>query len=493
MKKTFTLKKLFAAVLTVTMILSGTLTAFGAETTGIQVQYNGNDIALTDAAKIVDGRVMVPFRQLLESMGAEVTYDLKTKTIVVKTDEKEMSFAAGGADITIIKDGVTSVKKMDVASFVDKKQSRTYVPVRFIAETMGYSVGWDKSNKTVVIIDPATLFSNADTDFSIISKLMKSDLDLEKPYATTGKFDMDIETFAGPDSIMPGMEFSMTGQMSGIQQKSNADLVMNMAFQFDKMLSKLTVEEKAMMEPMLGMFKDASMKIKMDGETGITYMNSSLFSALDPTVGANTWYKMNMYDTYEDMGIDLKSITNMSYSGFKLSEMLAASMAGMEYTDISTYQDIQSTYVFLKNLIGDEAFTKRTAGSYVTYNLNLNQTSILAALAKTALSEGISKDTLDLTELGDMLNSSKLEAKIMIQEKAGSLYKYELEGDCTFEEIACNFDMAGDQKNAEGQFMIDQKDVMKMMIEVESHVSETSTAPDLSLPADAVIKEYPIY
>jgi len=68
MKKT--MKKLFTAVLVVTLILSGTLTAFGADTNGIQVQYNGNDIALKDAAKIVDGRVMVPFRQLLESMGA---------------------------------------------------------------------------------------------------------------------------------------------------------------------------------------------------------------------------------------------------------------------------------------------------------------------------------------------------------------------------------------------------------------------------------------
>ncbi len=487
------MRNLLSVVLVVTLILSVTLTAFGADTNGIRVQYNGSDIALTEAAKIVEGRVMVPFRTLLESMGAEVTYDTKTKTIMVKTDEKEISFVAGGADVTVMKEGVTSVKKMDVASFIDKKLSRTYVPVRFIAETMGYSVGWDKGNKTVVIIDPNTLFSNADTDFSIISKLMKSDLDLEKPYATTGRFDMDIATFASPDSIIPGIEFSMTGQMSGIQQKSNADMVINMAFQFDKMLSKLTVEEKAMMEPMLGMFKDTSMKIKMDGETGITYMNSSLFSALDPTVGSNTWYKMNMYDTYEDMGIDLKSITNMSYSDFKLSEILAASLAGMEYADISTYQDIQSTYLFLKNLIGDEAFTKKTAGSYVTYNLNLNQTSVLAALAKTALSEGISKDSLDLTELGDMLNSSNLEAKIMIQEKAGSLYKYELEGDCTFEEIACSFDMTGDQKNTEGQFTIEQKDVMKMMVEVESNVSETSTPPDLSLPADAVIKEYPIY
>jgi len=469
------MKKFLAVTLAATLILSGTMTAFGADSKGIQVQYNGEDITVAGAAKIVDGRVMVPFRQTLESMGAEVTYDAKTKTISVKSGEKESSFTAGGTDITIAKNGVT------------------YVPVRFIAENMGYGVGWDADDKTVVIIDPATLFKNADADFSIISKLMKSDLDLEKAYATTGQFDMDITTYADPESIIPGMDFSVSGKMTGVQQKSNADLVMSLAFQFDKMLSKLTAEEKVQMEPLLSMFKNANMKIKMDGETGITYMNSTLFSAVDPTVGANTWYKMNVYDTYEEMGIDLKSISNMSYSDMKLSEMLAASFASMEYADTDTYQDIKTTYTFLKNLIGDQSFAKKTAGGYVTYTLNINQVSVLAALTKTALSEGISEDTMDLTELGDLLNTSKIGANIMIKEKAGSLYEYGLKGSCSLEDVNCSFDMTGNQKNADGKITIDQKDVMKMMIEVESHISETSSAPDLSLPADAVVVDYPMY
>lgn len=468
------MKKLLAVTLAVTLILSGTVTAFAADSKGIQVQFNGEDITASGAAKIVDGRVMVPLRQTLESMGAEVTYDSKTKTISVKSAEKAISFTAGDKDITIAKNGVT------------------YVPVRLIADSMGYGVGWDADDKTVVIIDPATLFTNADTDFSIISKLMKSDLDLEKAYATTGQFDMDITTYAEPDSIMPGMDFSVSGKMTGVQQKSNADLVMSLAFQFDKMLAKLTAEEKTQMEPLLNMFKNANMKIKMDGETGITYMNSSLFSAIDPTVGANTWYKMNVYDTYEEMGIDLKSISNMSYSDVKLSEMLTASFSSMEYADTATYQDMKTTYTFLKNLIGDEAFARKTAGSYVTYTLNITQVSVLAALTKTALAEGISKDTMDLTEVGDLLNTSKIGANIMIKEKAGSLYEYGLKGSCSLEDVNCSFDMTGDQKNAVGQITVDQKDVMKMMMEVESHITETSNAPDLSLPADAVVVDYPM-
>lgn len=485
------LKSLLVAVMIVTLILSGSLTAFAADSNGIRVQYNGKYIAQADTAKIVDGRVMVPFRQIFETMGADVAFDSKSKTIQAKTEDKEITFTVGSANITILEEGVSTVQEMDAKPFIDKNLSRAYVPVRFIAESMGYCVGWDAAEKAVVIIDPATLFSNADQDFSIISMLMKSDLDLEKAYSSTGRFNMEIATYEEPGDVMPGMSFSVTGTMSGVQQKSSADMTMNLAFQFDKMLSGLTAEEKAQMQPLLDLFKNTNMKIKMDGETGVTYMNSSIFSAVDPTIGANTWYKMNIYDTYEEMGIDMKSLVGMSYSDVRLSELLAASMATMEYAETSTYQDIRTAYSFLKNLIGDSAFSKKTAGSYTTYSLNLNQTSILAAMAKTALDAGISKDAMDLTEIGELINTSSFDSSIMIREKAGSLQEYSFKGNYSGEELSCSFDMKGDQKNAAGTISIDQKDEMKMSIEVESRITETSGKPDLNLPKDAVLVDYP--
>ncbi len=489
------MKRIFKVVLTTTlifaMILSGTFTAFGAQTDGIKMQYNGEEITFTDAAvKMTDGRVVVPFRQILETMGADVTYDAKTKTITAKTTEKEFSFAIGGTEIAITEDGIASTKEMDVAPFIDKNLGSTYVPVRFIAQTMGYCVGWDSVEKTVVIIDPATIFANTDEDFSVISKLMKSDLDLGKPYATTGKFDVDVTTYADPESIMPGMNFSVAGKISRVQQKQNADLAMSLAFNFEKMLSSMTAEEKTQIEPLLSMFKNADMKIKMDGESGITYMNSSLFTTMDPTMDENTWYKMNVYDTHEEMGIDLKSIYAMKYSSLDFSELLEGSISQMKDVDTSTYEGMKTTYALLKSLIGDEAFIKKTAGSYVTYTLDLNKTSIIAAMAKIALTEGISKDTLDMTEIADTLKSVDFGVDLMIKEKNGSLSAYDLKGTCSSEEMNCTFALAGNQKNAEGNITIDMKDAMKMIMDLESHISETSQTPDISLPADATVVDY---
>ena len=353
-------------------------------------------------------------------------------------------------------------------------------------------MGWDAAEKTVVIIDPTTLFANADTDFSIISKLMKSDLDLEKAYKTDARFDVDVATYAQEGSLFPGMEFSMAGTFSGVQQKANADMDMTFELEFDKMLSTLPAEEKAQIEPLLAMFKNADMKIKMDGETGTTYMSSNIFTTIDPAVDEKTWYKMNAYETYEQMGIDIKSLMDMSYSGINLSEMIAETVSAMQTADISTYEEMKITYAFLKNLVGDDAFSKKTAGNLVTYTLNLDQKSILAAMAKTALTEGVSEDSLDLSELKNALDSSKIQSEITIKEKAGSLSGYTLKGDVSAKDINCTFDMTGDQKNANGSLTIDQKDVLKMVMKIETKVTETSDMPDLSLPADAVIKDYPM-
>ena len=119
MKKT--LAKILALTLVLTLMLASAVTAVAAEQPGIQVQYNGKNIAFTDAVpKIVDGRTMVPFRQILETMGAEVSYDNATKMVTAKTDEMELKFAVGSKDINVIQTGTTTVKKTDVAPFIDK-------------------------------------------------------------------------------------------------------------------------------------------------------------------------------------------------------------------------------------------------------------------------------------------------------------------------------------------------------------------------------------
>lgn len=493
MKKT--LRNLLVIAMVLALSLSGTAVAFADGTTaapansGINVQYNGENIAFTDAApQIVNGRTMVPFRQILETMGAEVTYDNPTKTVLAVKKDMEFSFTIGGTDITIKRDGKTSVKKMDVAPFIDKKTNRTYVPARFMAESMNYSVSWDQAAKTAVIIDPTALFANADKDFSIISKLLNMDMDLQKTYETTGSFLADVTV--KDQSDLGDMNFSISGDMSGIQHKTNADMVMNMVINADKMLSAMSAQEQAQMKPLLDMFKNINMKIKMDGESGDMYMNSNIFSAMDPTYGANTWFKMNIYETYDQLGIDIRPIMNFSQSELSVSQLLQTTMLSMNTGDVESYANIKIGYAFMKNLIGNEAFKSTTSGTVTTHTLNLNKSDILAAISKTALAEGVKADSADMAEITKTLNEMSLNTNIVIKEKNGKLYNYDMNGDFSFDGVKVTLDIAGDTLSSTVKMAFEQPDMIKMSIKADSKYTETTKTVDLKLPADAKVLDY---
>jgi hypothetical protein len=492
-KKKFS--KLTVIALVLVLVLSSAVVSFGAGPSGIQVQYNGEIINFEDAVpKLIDGRTMVPYRQIVETMGAEVGYDNNTSTVSAVTDELEIKFVIGSKDIHITKDGVTTIKQTDVAPFVDMATYRTYVPVRFLAETMGNYVGWDHGNQTAIVMDLDQLFAKADEDFSILGMLLTTNLDLEKAYETSGSFQADIAmNVPGMPEGSDSMNFSMKGDLSGVQQKTDVDMVMDFSIDMDAAMDGLSPEEEAQMDAMLGMLQGINMKIKMDGERGDMYMNSPMFAMMDPTMNADSWFKMNLFETYDAMGMDLRPIMEMDHSALKISEMLPLIFADMGNWDVNSYKNINVGYEFLKNLLGDEAFKTTTVGNMETHRLELNETQIAAAAAKTALLEGIPADMADLESMTSILKEMSLSCNMVIREQGGALYDYSMKGSGSSDGFAISLDVEADNLESLITMELVVKDIMKMSIEADSKMAETSKAPDLTLPEGAKVVDYSEY
>jgi hypothetical protein len=457
---------------------------------GIKAQFNGQEIRFADAApKIINGRTMVPFRQILETMGATVTFDPQTQTVTVVKPGIEFSFVIGKTDITVVQNGSSTIKKMDVAPFLDPKTNRTYVPARFMAESMGNSVFWDQEAQTAVIIDQNTIFADADKDFSIISKLLTMDMDLQKSYESTGTFQANFavsEKATGSES----MAFAMNGDFSGITKQSSADMEMNMAFDADQLTAMMTAEEKVQMQPMLDMLRDIQMRIKMNGTSGALYMNSNIFSLMDPSIGQNTWLKMNVFDTYDEMGMDIRPLMNYSGSRISFSELLEACVMSMNSGTVDSYQEMKLAYAFMKNLMGDQAFTAVVSGSDSIYTLKLDKMDILAAMAEAAMNEGVQLDSAVMSEMNDAFRAMALNADITIKETNGKLASYEMTGALSAEGIDCTFSQIGGPRSATMNMTMGQQDMMTMTVSATSQYVETLKTPDLSLPAGAQILDY---
>ena len=78
-------------------------------------------------------------------MGADVDWEVATRTAVVKNDEATILFSI---DNTTAK--INSMnKEMDVpARLVNGK---TMVPLRFLSEELGFNVEWDEETRTATI------------------------------------------------------------------------------------------------------------------------------------------------------------------------------------------------------------------------------------------------------------------------------------------------------------------------------------------------------
>ena len=94
-------------------------------------------IVFPDAQPFIDenDRVQIPVRALTETMGSDVGWDEASQTVTITNKDGMVISLTIGSDI-LTTDGEET--KMDTAAVI--KDDRTYVPLRFVAEAMGYYV-----------------------------------------------------------------------------------------------------------------------------------------------------------------------------------------------------------------------------------------------------------------------------------------------------------------------------------------------------------------
>ena len=105
---------------------------------GINVSVNGAYLDMgADAPIAVSGRTLVPFRAFLERLGASVSYSGGTITAVLADGEKlELHL-----DSTVLKHTAgEKIDSIDMGMTPYVSGGRTYIPVRFAAEALGYEV-----------------------------------------------------------------------------------------------------------------------------------------------------------------------------------------------------------------------------------------------------------------------------------------------------------------------------------------------------------------
>lgn len=112
------------------------------------VYLNGEKMTFDVNPFIENDRTLVPMRAIFEAVGADVQWDEETQTVVAARE----------------KDGQTTFIALQINSsaFVNSEEvtldvpakivdDRTFVPLRFVVESLGEKVEWDNENYSVII------------------------------------------------------------------------------------------------------------------------------------------------------------------------------------------------------------------------------------------------------------------------------------------------------------------------------------------------------
>lgn len=132
------------------LVATATFGAVPAKAHGdeIHVNLNGSTLSFDVPPMIAEGRTLVPLRGIFEAIDAKVEWNGETRTVTARRAGHTIVLPVGSAQASVDGKAVT----LDVpARIVD---GRTLVPVRFVGESLGLTVGWQPEDRTVILYSP---------------------------------------------------------------------------------------------------------------------------------------------------------------------------------------------------------------------------------------------------------------------------------------------------------------------------------------------------
>lgn len=133
---------------------NGNIPIDAAESKGVSILLNGQ-VMKTEPMSFIDpasNHTLVPIRFVTESLGAKVKWEEKDRSITVIQGDKTIVMKIDSRDVFIN----ASKKTLNPGLSPKLINSRTMVPFRFLSETFGYEVGFDKEKTMPTIVTKQT-------------------------------------------------------------------------------------------------------------------------------------------------------------------------------------------------------------------------------------------------------------------------------------------------------------------------------------------------
>lgn len=330
--------------------------ALGGVPGQIGVMVNGAYVKFPDAApEVAGGRTMVPVRPIVEALEGKA--DMAGGKVICEANGVRLTFTPGSSEVLTEytggeRPGDGQMFPMDCAPYI--KGGRTYVPVRFLSEILGYEVGWDGGFQTAVLLDQDALAAEIDKNFTILNKVQANQgaaLEEGKNYRADVKGNLTVTAF---DTINGNKTYTagLTGRQIFNTEAASAQVSLKLSDNVREDLVNLLISANApegdisAVKERVGLLLDGL----EDMEIILTRKGLGWFrmASLDELAGTdNVW-----------LGLDLGAeLGGMAFAQTGEATIGSALTAVLDKNSVMSVAALDYTVKMMAALYGDDTFT----------------------------------------------------------------------------------------------------------------------------------------
>lgn len=196
------MKKVIIVILALFLIILSTSFVDASEQP-IKIIIDNQEITSDSLPIINSSRVLVPVRVISEELGYAVSWVSKTNTVYISKGNVSIKFIIGESKILVSGKSV----QLDVASSI--VNGRAYLPIRVVSESIGSSINWDGSTKSVIIdTKDNDEESNSSSEVSLSFSTDKRDIMIDQIFKLKqpNRLVIDFDQMLVEDLIIPEIE-----------------------------------------------------------------------------------------------------------------------------------------------------------------------------------------------------------------------------------------------------------------------------------------------
>lgn len=254
--------------------------------------------------------------------------------------------------------------------------NKAYLPLRETASALGYEIGWDNDEQTVILLNYDELLGNPETDYTLMDKYIKySKAFTEKYPYLSGKLLFDVTVDDGTENL------AVSGICDMIALTTMEEMTVNTDFKLDLGEVKAYIleqygaggfEEDPGLSEMLNAIENFNMDFYMDVTEGKFYVTSDLFPYIFGSA-EGTWFLLDFNEFMSAFGgtsFDFSALSKLTKAENFAS--YAESFKGFmpALTDVEAAEATAFSLTMIKDLFSDEAFVKDGNKYTSTYTLN---------------------------------------------------------------------------------------------------------------------------